>query len=165
MSASKAFGTSVGRAALKPKKGLEPFPYFYISFSIRPASTKMRKGERPIDSKSLRKGRSIALLFLSRVSFRRKGLRIPNPVGAGRLCLPQLGKSHPRATTLFVRPFPLPFSLSVFNGWGGSRRSEAYHHADYQIRAPSQRFDGMAQPTQERLCHMGTHGWKQSLWF
>ena len=23
----------------------------------------------------------------------------------------------------------------------------------------------MAHPTQERLCHMGTHGWKQSLWF
>ena len=23
----------------------------------------------------------------------------------------------------------------------------------------------MEWPTQERLCNMGTHGWKQSLWF
>jgi len=46
--------------------------------------------------------------------------------------LPQLGESHPRATTFFVRP--LPFSLSVCNGWGGSRRSEAYRRADHQIR-------------------------------
>src|SRR5262249_12714511 len=62
---------------------------------------------------------------------------------------------------------PLPFSLSVCKGWGGSRRSEAYRRADHQIRnwAPSQQFDGMVQPTQERLCHMGTRGWKQSLWF
>lgn len=43
---------------------------------------------------------------------------------------------------------PLPFSLSVCNGWGGSRRSEVYRHANHQIRdwAPSQRFDGMAHP-------------------
>ncbi|ESQ43400.1 hypothetical protein EUTSA_v10015949mg, partial [Eutrema salsugineum] len=47
---------------------------------------------------------------------------------------------------VFVRP--LPFSLSVCNGWGGSRRSEVYRHANHQIRdwAPSQRFDGMAYP-------------------
>ena len=146
--------------------------------------------------------------------------------------MPQLGESHPRATTLFVRP--LPFSLSVCNSWEGSRRSEAYRHADHQIRdwasshlmerpspknegystrcvpfvrianiprttgrratkswqtgpdagarsekssldqpsAPTTWYDGhsktwrmMAHPTQERLCHRGTHGWKQSLWF
>lgn len=47
----KAFGTSVGRAALKPKKGLEPFPYFCISFSIWPASNKII---------NIKKGRSIA---------------------------------------------------------------------------------------------------------
>jgi|EndMetStandDraft_6_1072998.scaffolds.fasta_scaffold00024_17 hypothetical protein len=53
---------------------------------------------------------------------------------------------------------PSPFSLSVCNGWGGSRRSEAYRRADQKIRnwAPSMKLDGMVQPTQERLCHMGT---------
>ncbi|PHU03937.1 hypothetical protein BC332_29188 [Capsicum chinense] len=57
--------------------------------------------------------------------------------------------------------------LKSFNGWEGSHRNEAYRHADHQIGdwAPSQRFDEMAHPTQERLCHRGTHGWKQSLWF
>ncbi|MCD7472589.1 hypothetical protein HAX54_013863 [Datura stramonium] len=40
---------------------------------------------------------------------------------------------------------------SFHNGWEGSRRNESYRHADHQIRdwAPSQRFDGMAHPTQE----------------
>ena len=48
---------------------------------------------------------------------------------------------------------PLPFSLSVCNSWEGSRRSEAYRHADHQIRdwASSQRFDGTAQPKKGRL--------------
>lgn len=80
--------------------------------------------------------------------------------------MPQLGESHPRTTTFFVCA-PLTVLAQSFNGWEGSRRNEAYRHADHQIRdwAPSQRFDGMAHPTQERLCHRGTHGWKQSLWF
>lgn len=41
-----------------------------------------------------------------------------------------------------------------------------------QPSAPTTWYDGhsktwrmMAHPTQERLCHRGTHGWKQSLWF
>ena len=29
---------------------------------------------------------------------------------------------------------PLPFLLSVCNGWGGSRKSEAYRHTDHKIR-------------------------------
>lgn len=80
--------------------------------------------------------------------------------------MPQLGESHPRTTTFFVCA-PLTVLAQSFNGWEGSRRNEAYRHADHQIRdwAPSQRFDGMAHPTQERLCHRGTHGWKQSLCF
>lgn len=62
---------------------------------------------------------------------------------------------------------PLTVLAQSFNGWEGSRRSEAYRHADHQIGdwAPSQRFDGMAHPTQECLCHRGTRSWKQSLWF
>ncbi|CAK8575658.1 unnamed protein product [Lathyrus sativus] len=46
----------------------------------------MIKKDRTVDSKSLRKGQSIAWLFISPVSFRRKGLRIPNPV-RGRTAL------------------------------------------------------------------------------
>ncbi|KAL2334850.1 hypothetical protein Fmac_016063 [Flemingia macrophylla] len=78
-------------------------------------------------------------------TFRRKGLRIPNPVG-GRTALfaPAWLIASPRNDILR----PLPFSLSLCNGWGGSRRSEAYRHADHKIRdwAPSQRLDGMAHP-------------------
>ena len=54
---------SVERAALKQKKIYNTFPYFCISFFIWPASNKMRKGGRVVvdqDSKSLRKGRSMA---------------------------------------------------------------------------------------------------------
>jgi len=81
----------------------------------------------------------------------RKGLRIPNPVGPGSFVCLRLANRIPAQ-----RHRSLPFSLSVCNGWEGSRRSEAYRPADHQIRvkAPSQKLDGMAHPTQERLCHM-----------
>ncbi|KAI5671643.1 hypothetical protein M9H77_12007 [Catharanthus roseus] len=65
----------------------------------------------------------------------------------------------------------VPFTVLAqsFNGWEGSHscRNKAYRHADYQIGdwAPSQRFYGMSQPTQDCLCHRGTHGGKLSLWF
>jgi len=110
----------------------------------------MRKRGRPIDSKSLQKNEK---------TFE---LRIPNPVGPGNFVCPSLANRIPAQ-----RHRSLPFSLSLCNGWEGSRRSEAYRPADHQIRdwAPSQKWDGMGHPTQERLCHMGTHGWKQSLWF
>lgn len=111
----------------------------------------MRKRGRPIDSKSPQKKR--------KKNFRRKGLRIPNQVGPGSFSLANRIPAQ--------RHRSLPFSLSLCNGWEGSRRSEAYRPADHQIRdwAPSPKLDGMAHPTQERLCHMGTHGCKQSLWF
>lgn len=147
--------------------------------------------------------------------------------------MPQLGESHPRATTLFVRP--LPFSLSfatagkpvveakpiatptikyeigpllkdwmewpspIKEGYGtrcvpfvrianiprttGRRATKSWQTGPGagarsekssldQPSAPTTWYDGhsktwqmMAHPTQKRLCHMGTHGWKQSLWF
>ena len=64
-----------------------------------------------------------------------------NPEREERKPYPQLqlpaSKSDRKA-----KPFPpndilcasLPFSFSVYNGWGGSRRSEAYRRADHQIR-------------------------------
>jgi len=50
---------------------------------------------------------------------------------------------------------PWPFSRSLCNGWETCLRSEAYCHADHQIRdwAPSQIFDGMAQPNKGRLTY------------
>ncbi|WVY93510.1 hypothetical protein V8G54_032598 [Vigna mungo] len=88
----------------------------------------MRKKDRTLDSKSLRKAWLIA---------------------------------SPRNDILR----PLPFSLSLCNGWGGSRRSEAYRHADHQIRdwAPSQRFDGMAHPRALMNNKNQSPGWLVSL--
>ena len=57
--------------------------------------------------------------------------------------------------TLSVRP--LQFSLSVCNGWGGSRRSEAYRHVDHKIRdwAPSVVFMEPCPPTALAIAFAG----------
>lgn len=112
MSVSKAFGTSVGRAALKQKKKVwNPSPISAFHSLFGPPQTKWEKKGRPIDSKSLRKGRSIATLFLSRVSFRRKGLRIPNPVGPDGFVCPSLANRIPAQRHCLWVPYR---SRSVF---------------------------------------------------